>query len=396
MKSQSILALQGYVTIRVVGREPERLINLAAAKKFTLWNIQNMDSHELQLNILLKDFFRIRPLLRQTGCVLRVKKRHGFPFFLRKAEKRKWFGLGMLGFLAGIYLLSSIVWQVTVSGNDTIPDEDILAEARKQGVYSMQWKFRMKDPAVTSKILINNIPGVSWVGMEVKGSRVHFNIVEADSPEKRELMSPRNLVSSSDAVITHIFAERGRPIVKVHDRVQKGQVLIKGIYGDEENQEAVISEGTVRGLVWHEFQIVSPLKQKYKVYTGATMNRNYIITGNRALKIWGYGKVPFSKYETINVMHKLQWRSYGIPVGTMTQKLLEVRFDERKLDVPAAREIGLQQARAEILSKTEVKPKIVAEKILHDKTDNGKVYMKVLIEAEENISVEQPIIGQGE
>ncbi|MFD2612747.1 sporulation protein YqfD [Paenibacillus gansuensis] len=396
MKSQAVASVLGYVTIRVVGRDPEGLLNQAVSAGMSVSNIQPLDARELEMDILLKDFFRLRPLAKRTGCLVRIRKRHGFPFFLRKLERRKWFAAGIFVFLAGLYALSSLVWQVNITGNDRLAKEDILAAARKQGIYPYQWKFRMVDTSVIAKKLTNDLPGVTWIGIEIRGSQVNLRIVEAEQPEKKPLQSPRNLVSTADAVVTEIFAEKGRPLVKVNSHVRKGSILIKGIYGDEENQEAVVAEGKVRGLVWHEFNIVSPLTQKFKVYTGAVKERSYVVIGSKALQITGYGKLPFDKYETHTTIQKAAWRGYGIPAGFMKEKLMEVRYDVQKLDRPAARAIGLNSARAQILARTELEPKIVAEKILHDKTENGKVYMKVLMEVDQLISAEQSIIGQGE
>lgn len=396
MNSRMISTLQGYVTIQVRGKQPEALLNLASSKGIEIWDIYRVDEQRLQFNILLKHFFGLRPLLRETGCLPHVVKRFGFPFFLNKLEQRKWFGVGIVGFLIGIFVLTSITWQVHVEGNEKIPKEDILIAARQQGIFPMQWKFRMKDEDVLSKELASKLPGISWVGVEVNGAQVRIKIVEARQPEPRVLQSPQNIVSTADAVVTHILAEKGRPIVKENARVRKGDILIKGIYGDEENQQAVVSKGVVRGLVWHEFQIVSPLVQKFKVYTGEVKEKKYILTGNRALQITGYGKNAFTKYEVQQSIHRVQISKYTLPVGYVTEKWMEVRYDELKLDEQTAKRIGLEQARAQIYTQTAKKPIIKAEKILHDKTESGKVYMKVLFEVDEIISEEQSIIAQGE
>lgn len=83
------------------------------------------------------------------------------------------------------------------------------------------------------------------------------------SRKEKELVNPRHLVSNSDAVVTHIYAEKGMPQVRKNDRVKKGQVLISGLQAGQ----SVVSKGEVKGVVWHEYNIEVPLVHKQKVYT---------------------------------------------------------------------------------------------------------------------------------
>ncbi|WP_260115449.1 sporulation protein YqfD [Paenibacillus hexagrammi] len=66
------------------------------------------------------------------------------------------------------------------------------------------------------------------------------------------------------------------------------------------------------------------------------------------------------------------------------------------IDLDTAKKAGLEQARARLLAASGSDSRIVGEKILHEKTENGKVYMEVHFEVEEYITEEQPIVTQGE
>jgi similar to stage IV sporulation protein len=72
-------------------------------------------------------------------------------------------------------------------------------------------------------------------------------------------------------------------------------------------------------------------------------------------------------------------------------------LDERTLTKEEAVLKGIQQAKADLMTKAGADAIIVAEKLLHEKTDNGKVYLKVLLEVEQSIVTEMPIVStQGE
>lgn len=394
-QSKSVLSIRGYVETEVRGGKLEELLNRMVELKLMFWNVRRVGTEKALFNILIKDFFRLRPLLKETGCRIHVARRFGFPFLLDKLEKRKFFAAGFALFVISLYLLSSLVWQVTVEGNKKIPAEDVLTAAKQEGIYPLQWKFRLGDQNVLSQKLHSLLPGAAWVGVTVKGTHVNIKVVESKEPEEKQLLSPRHLISTADAVVTDIFVEQGQGMVKPNTRVKKGDVLISGILGNEENRKIVVAKGKVRGLVWHEYNIEVPTIQKVKVYSGESKERNYLVIGNRALLVSGFGETGFNKFETIPTLDKLQWRGIILPFGWLHEKVMDVEYVENRMSREESEQVGLQQARADILMKSGYDSRIENEKILHEKLEDGKVYMKVLFEVDEEISKEYPLI-QGE
>jgi len=390
-------ALRGFVTVRISGEGTERLLGEAAADGIELLHLRRTSRGELECIVTAGDFFRLRPHLKRTGCRIRIARKSGLPFLMAKVRRRKFFAAGLALFFAALYLLSSLVWRVEIEGNERIPDEEIFAAARAEGLRPFQWSFRLPDSAELARRLQGALPGAAWVGVEKRGTLVRIHIVESTEPEPRELLSPRHLVASEDAVVTRIVATRGRPVVKKNQRVRKGDVLISGILGSEGNFVTVPAEGTVRGLVWHEYDIVSPLVRKAKTYTGERRTVWHAVLGRRSLKVSGFGPPPFEKYESVLHQENAAWRGIVLPVGRIRETQLEVRYEERRLTEREAIAVGLMQARADLLRKAGADAVIRAEKILHRRTENGKVYMKVLFEAEQSITEERPLVQlQGE
>ncbi|MDQ0168581.1 sporulation protein YqfD [Paenibacillus tundrae] len=397
MKQPSLYKLRGAVRITVTGGDIEGLINLLAVQGLEVWNLRARDGRRADMNILLPDFFKLRPLLKRTGCKVKVTHRRGFPFFVARLLKRKFFLGGMLFFVVALFALSSMVWNVEVKGNVKIPTDEILTAAKKEGLYPFQWSFRLPSQDKLSRQLALTLPDVTWVGVTKEGTNVTIQVVESAQPNREPLMNPRHLISKSDAVVTQIYAEQGRPVVQENTRVKKGQVLISGILGDEENTENVVAKGDIRGLVWREYQVEVPLVQKLNTMTGESKERFYIVLGKWAVQLWGYGKVPFTSYETSSNHDPLTWRSFTLPMGWLTETDRETRAHEVQQSVEWAKSKGLEGARNDIIAKNGKETKIISEKILHEKKENGKVYMKVLFEVEESIAEELPLVhSQGE
>jgi similar to stage IV sporulation protein len=392
MQSNVISFFRGYVRLEITGKKIESLLNRAAEKRFTLWDVQFTESNKVTMFMALTDVLRLRPLLKETGCRMRVRERLGFPFWLGKLWRRKFFAAGLIVFLIGVYMLSSVVWRISVEGNDRIPEEQILKAASQVGIYPFQWKFRLGEPDELSRRLQLQLPGTAWVGVEVKGTQVHIKVVEAKVPEERQLLSPRNLVASKNAMVTNVFVEKGLPAVKPNQYVRKGDLLVSGYIGEDPNRQAVVATGVVRGLVWYTSNIEVPMVQRSKVYTGDVKDKHYLVIGNRALQLTGYGKVPFEQSETVpdrTVWHIGKWT---LPVGWLHERVYAVDTAERSIDAAEARKIGLERGRTEVKAAAGRDAVIQSEKILHEKTENGKVYMEVHFEVEENIAEDQPIV----
>ncbi len=395
MREDRFASIRGYIKIQISGRYTERLINQINTAKMGMWDVRRTSPNTLTLYMPLGDFFRLRPYLKQTGCRVHVLERHGLPFMLSKLGRRKFFAAGLLLFVLGLYLLSNMIWKVEVVGNETIPTIDIIEKAEKEGIYPLQWKFRLQSLDELSHRLMKQLPDASWIGVEIQGTHVQIKVVESIQPEQTPLLSPRHLVSKSDAVVSNIEAEQGKPVVKRNSRVKRGDILISGKIGDEEHFEIVAAKGEVQGLVWHEYELDIPLLKKYKVYTGETKDRFHIVIGGRALQLTGYGKLEFSKYETDVDQTYVQWRQFKLPIGWLQETVMEVKFVETPIDKAEAKARGLELARADLIQKFGRDIVIQEEKILHEKAESGKVYIKVLYEVEQDIAQER-VIAPGE
>jgi similar to stage IV sporulation protein len=342
--------------------------------------------------MLVPDALRLRPLLKETSCRMRVRERFGFPFMTGMLWRRKFFAVGLVGFLIGIYVLSSLVWRVGIEGNETIPAQQIYEAAKEIGIKPLQWKSKLGEPEEMARRLQLRLPGTAWVGVEVKGTHVNIKIVEAKIPDSRPLVGPRNIVAAKNALVTQIFAEKGLPVVQPNKYVRKGDLLISGVLGDNGRQQTVAATGVVRGLVWYTSNIEVPLTQRSKVFTGESKDRHYLVIGNRGVQLTGYGKIPFAQSETVpdrTVWHIGPW---PLPLGWLHERIYAVDTAERPIDAAEAHSIGLQRGRAETLAAAGPDAILKTEKILHEKTENGKVYMEVHFEVEENIAAEQSIV----
>ncbi|WP_028588749.1 sporulation protein YqfD [Paenibacillus massiliensis] len=397
MKNSTLTWIQGHVRLVVKGERIAELVNLLTVQGIHVWDVVSLGEQMTSMRVLLPDFFRLRPLLKRTGSRMHVYERRGLPFQLSRLGRRAFFAAGVGIFILVLVLMSSLVWDVEVRGNDRLTVDRVLQAAKSEGLYPYQWKFRLMSQDKLSQALMRRLPDTSWVGVEIRGTEVIIQIVEAEKPEPTKLLSPRHLISKADAVITEIYAEQGRPVVSRNTRVKKGDILISGMIGDEQHAQMVVAKGEVKGMVWHEYEIEIPLVQHRKSYTGNSYDKLYLVLGNRAIQMWGYGQKPYAAYETVTEHNPLTWRDLRLPVGWMTERVMESQKATHVVSETEAKISGIEHAKKQILAKYGKGTEILGQKILHEKRENGKVYMKVLFEVEQYITEELPIVyNQGD
>lgn len=384
--------LKGYVTCSLTGKHIELFINMAMKNKIHFWDFSMVTNNQARFTVTVEDFFKLKPILKKSYSRIHVIKRKGMPFITFKLLRRKGIALGLLFFVLLTYIFSSMVWSIDIEGNKKVKEEKIYQTIEELGIHQGMFKFNLPEKWLIQEHLIKKLDDIAWAGVKINGTNLRITVVEKVKADEDKLFMPRNIVSAKNAVIYKIIAEKGLPKVKVNDRVKKGDILISGIMGDEENNLAVPAKGIVLGIVWYESEVVIPLKQQWNEYTGNVIERKYIGFGERMVKYKGFNKIPFAKYQTNYNFERVNWKDYQLPVVFITEKILEYEEKERILSKNKAFELALEQTKQDLYSKIKSDSKILNEKVLHQSVENGKLTIKVLFEVLEDITATQLII----
>ncbi|UFJ43151.1 sporulation protein YqfD [Brevibacillus humidisoli] len=384
---------QGHVTISVRGKRFERLINMAVREGFQVWNVRRRSPEEGQCDILISDYLRLRSLLRETGCRSKVVRREGLPFWLVRMKMRAGFTTGIFLFFAGLYMLSSLIWSVEVVGTKHISTQEVRQAATKIGIKPWAWKVKLKEPQVLQDQLLEMLPEASYVGVELRGTKAIIQVVEKEQPDPAKVYNPRHLIARKKAVIHRIQAEAGKTVVQVNQFVNKGQVLISGIIGNDQRQGVVAARGKVEGEVWYVANVSVPLSQTRHHYTGEQQSSYYLLAGAYAVRLWPFEQVSFQRFEQSEQRHYLGYGDFQLPIGWKAQTQYEVESEQQKLSREEAISLAKRFARMDVLKKAGEDARIKGEKVLHVKEENGKVYLSVHYSVIEDITEEQPIVS---
>ncbi|WP_374721694.1 sporulation protein YqfD [Peribacillus tepidiphilus] len=389
MKNQWTNFFTGYVKVKAYGIGIERLLNAMVRNGILVWHIKRVGKEALLFHMRIQDVRKLRVIMRKSDCKITFLERKGAPFLLKRLLKNSGFLAGMFAFLACLFVLSNMVWGIEIKGAKPETEYRIKKELDHMGVKIGKIQFFLDGVETIQRKLSERIDEITWVGVELKGTTYHFEVVEKKEPKQEAAVGKQHLVANKKAVIRKIFVEKGQAVVGVNDYVQKGQLLVSGIYG---KGEKVSAKGEVLGETWYKTSIEVPLKTTFSVFTGEEMSKYYVRIGKVSLPIWGFKKVAFSKYETdvtVKTFHFLKWKlpiTYENRVFRDKEEIIR-EYTKNEAIIQAKR-----MARKDLEKILEMDAKIIGEKVLHESIRNGKVKLIIHYQVLENIAIGRPII----
>jgi similar to stage IV sporulation protein len=391
MKNQWIIIFLGYVKVRLNGRGAERFLNECVRSNIHIWNVRRVGNDTLTFHIYVKDVHRLRPVFRKYECDLKFIGRYGYPFWQKRLLRNSGFLIGIISFFSLLILLSNMVWNIEVKGAKPETEYVISKELQKMGVTRGKLQFQLPDIETIQRSLTNNVHSITWVGVELKGTTYHFQVVEKNEPDKEEVLSPRHLVAKKEAVIQKMFVEQGKIMVSRNEHVEKGQLLVSGIFGKEDSPTVIPAKGIIFGETWYDSNVDVPLKTLFQVYTGEFFEKHYIKLGNFKIKIWGFEKNKYKRYKEEVMTYPVHFLGWTLPIAYEKAIVREEEEAMREYTEKQALEVGKEMAWRELKKKLEGNAAILGEKVLHKQVENGTLKLSLYFKVIENIAEIQPI-----
>ena len=402
--------LLGYVTIDIEGYFMERFINLCNSQKIFLWNLQRTNSTSMKVNMNIRDFKKIKEIAKKTKCRVKIKTKKGIPFLLHRYKKRKIFALFFLLVLITILALSNFIWNIEITGNETIPKEEIQQILEKHHFSIGSCKIGLQTKNIVEQIRLER-DDIAWVGIEVKGTNAIVKVVEADlKPEIIPEQEYCNLIATKEGMIVKVTAQNGTPLVKEGDLVTKSSVLVGGwLEGRYTGMRYVHANGEVQAKVWYSQKVEVPLKQVKKLKTGNEENKYSVKINNFEINL-SKGVSKFQNYDTIETSKKLKlFSNFYLPIEITKKNYQEYQEQEITYTVEEAKQIGIQQAEKKLEEKitsmnqpenTELErkkeqtqnTKQILEKQVLTKQVGDTIEVEVIYEVLENIATKEKLV----
>lgn len=399
--------LFGYVTMIVRGKALERFINMATSRGIHFWDIKRIGPDAIRVRTRVAGIRALRHIARHTGSRFHVAERVGLPFLLWRMQRRKAMALGALFFLAALYFLSSFVWFVEVEGTDQIKPQEVLEAAREAGLYAGVSKWRFDVPEVERRIK-DDLERISWVGIELKGTRAKISVAEKKLPAADE-DTPSNILAAKAGLVKEVLVLSGQAVVREGDTVLPGQLLITGeiwpqtpLEGQQGEDGSILdlqpryvrARGIVRARVWYEEYGELPLHEERRELTGREERRTAVRLLGREWVISGPWKPSFKDFDSeVESQRQLGWRNLVAPVEIVTTTYREAKTVLERHSRTEALQMAEERAVANLEEKLPEGVAVLNRRVevIRTGTTEDLVRVKVVVETLEDIGKEKSI-----
>lgn len=375
----------GYLIIRIDGLSLEKFINISVNENLHLWGVERITYTTLRVRMSIFEFKKLHIIFKMARCKLHIEDKLGLPFILHRLKKRKMLIIGAVICVLLLYICTSFIWVIDVSGTKKVKKETIMNILRQNGVKVGTQKSYIHKDDLENQMMID-IPELSWIGFELKGIKLIVKVVEAVIPPSfPDKSTPCNIISVKDCMIAKIIVLEGNPQVKISDTVKKGQILISGIIQhDEANVRYVHANGEVLGRVWYESKGMENLSRMQKIFTGGKVACSYLQIGTRKITIKKTA-IPFSLYEHRISKKVILDKNLFVPVEMITDYYLEYKMMNQRINLQAARENAQSMAWTSILKLVPQNVKIVDKRVEFSMIEGESIIAKIYVETLEPI-----------
>lgn len=379
----------GWVRVEAQGGYPERLLNDLVRAGVPLWRVHRREEG-VRFSCPAADYRHIRPFARRACVRMRLRHKHGLPFWRHRYRHRKGLLVGLCLYAVVLALLAPRIWVVEVVGNEKTPTEAVLAVVAQRGV---RLGARMSGVDIKGLQLqgTDQLDTVAFLTVNPSGCVARVEVVERDpTPQVIDLSQPSELVAVRDGKVLEIESRSGQTLVKVGEAVTAGTVLITGRGEDESGRKPCRAYGAVWAQTRRRITVSVPLEDCRSVPVGEAVCRPTF-----SFLCWDfplYSSSPLQENYTQNTArHYLMVGERELPLGLTFTTLQQWESQPfTRTETEAALEA---QARLAEQERTLFLPDNYEKVTQTGRVKDGQYVLTATYLCRENIAAEVPLTG---
>lgn len=332
--------IRGYIFISVTCPYPERFFNICAMNGIELWDIHIINEGEITACVSINDRKTLKEIL-PVDFEMKTQRRRGAPFFLVKFKKRYALIAMMALMLAILWSSSLYIWEIQITGNESVTTSEILYALDTLGVKPGMFRLNFPQEYISNAVLLE-IPELSYVSVNTVGSVANVVVREKiEVPEMYDRSKPVSIYAKKDGQINKLTVLNGKNLVEKGDSVLAGETIVTGkmdsIDGDI---RFVHAKAKVYARTWYDAAAKMPSEIFEKSYTGEKEVKRAIIFGGKRLNLYFDSRISYADYDKIT--KEIKPTLFGIIPIPIT--VIEETYDEylpmsMKLDETALSEL---------------------------------------------------------
>ena len=284
--------LRGTVLFRCESTAPERVLNLCAAHEIPFWDVRWETAERFTLRTTREGAAQLEAAAAECGAALRRLREQGAPLTLRRL-RRRYVLIAAAALVTALYWYGTLfIWDFQVTGNDTVPTEQILRALEHNGVAIGTRALGFDQEELRNHVLLE-LDDISWLAVNVKGCTAHVQVVERKRPpEIADQSTPANVVARRSGLVIRVETLDGQALVQEGSTVTEGQLLISGVADSSSSGVRFMpGRGRVFARTWYELTAAVPLTAEEKAGDGKNGVRLALDVGKQRINLYGKGSM---------------------------------------------------------------------------------------------------------
>lgn len=280
--------LMGYRLVFCPAKDALRCLNGMKSEEIELWGLTK-EEEGISFAILDREYRRLSKLLAEDTPT--TVKRYGLPYLLYRYRKRVGIVIGLLLTLLLTKLSTLYVWEVTVSGNETLSDAEVIEALEELGCGVGSYIPGVDFYELCHLFLLEN-DSVAWISVNMVGTTAEIRLIERSGKEglQDNNGTPSNLIARFDGVIVRTEVTSGELTVLPEETVKQGQMLVSGVLGIGQGEDPsrfllTRSRGRVYAKVDRVFEVVVPLTSVKETVGGRVVVKKTLKFFGKSLKL---------------------------------------------------------------------------------------------------------------
>lgn len=330
-------------------------------------------------------------IARRLGLKMRIEKKHGIYFTLKRHRDKIGFAAGAIFAAAVVLFLNLFVWEINISGNKAVSSEEIMATLANSGLKTGTLRTAHDARKIEWNIMNDN-KEIAWATVNIQGCCV--NVVVSETRREAEMKydddKPVNIIAAKYGVIRKMDVFDGQGVVKVGDAVMKGDLLVSATFEDRHGKLTLKhSRARVMAETDYEITVEFPLEQVIETTGGVKKSVKGIEIMGLSIPLGssrGCEELPAEKEEK-----ELYFLWIRLPVKEICIKYYVVKRNTITYTAEQAKGGAfqlLEQKEAEEMSNMEIISRKTEEKIA-----NGKYIIRASYDCIMDIAEEQDILS---
>lgn len=330
--------ITGWALVRVTGAQPERILTALAERGIAFWDAVPPVDFSLTVKIPARAAKLITPLSAAMGCEGEILSVHGLPAFFQKIRRRVTLLVLLAAAALALFSSFSYVWDIEITGNETIPDGVIRQALAECGVdIGANWTKFSQD-AIRNGVILR-LPEIRWVTVTMEGCRARVIV-----REKRVAIEPVDetvyvkLVSDKAGLVTEVQALNGTAETEAGKTVLPGDTVIGGYStGRFGVQGATRAIGYARLRTWHEITVEAPAAVAEKTALRRKTGGFALILGKLRINFYKGSSICPSDCDKIIERYELSKAgAFSLPI--MLEKTSYTRYETQPREAAELRE----------------------------------------------------------